>query len=106
MNTIYLDNNATTQPLPEVVEAMRDSLEQYWQNPSSIHRRGQAARQKLELARESVAQLLGCTDRELVFTSGGTESANMALRGCLTAQPDRRRVHGESGTVHPNTAAD
>ena len=92
MNTIYLDNNATTQPLLEVVEAMRDSLENHWHNPWSIHRRGQAARQKLELARESVAQLLGCADRELVFTSGGTESANMALRGSLKAQPDRNVI--------------
>ena len=63
---IYLDANATTQPLPEVVHAVQASLERTWANPSSIHRPGQAARHQVELARSEVAQLLACTDRELV----------------------------------------
>ncbi|NBX26418.1 MAG: cysteine desulfurase [Planctomycetes bacterium] len=82
---IDLDANATTPPLPEVVQAVRQALEQEWANPSSIHRGGQAARRVVELARAEVAALLGCTERELVFTSGGTEAADLAIRGSLQA---------------------
>ena len=85
MDTIYLDNNATTRPAPEVIEAMHEALTELWGNPSSIHRAGQAVRRKLDLARQSVAQLLGCKDRDLVFTSGGTEAANLAILGSLRA---------------------
>ena len=87
---IYLDSNATTQPAPEVVEAMIEALRDLWANPSSIHRAGQAVRRKMDLARQSVAQLVGCKDRDLVFTSGGTEAANLAVLGSLRAQPDRK----------------
>ncbi len=78
---IYLDNNATTQPAPEVVAAVGEVNEQHWANPSSVHRFGQMARQRVELARASLARLINCRDRELIFTSGGTESNNLALRG-------------------------
>lgn len=83
MSMIYLDNNATTRPLPEVLAASREIEETLWANPSSVHRFGQAARQRVELARSSLARLIGCRERELVFTSGGTESNNLALRGLL-----------------------
>lgn len=100
--TIYLDNNATTRPLPEVVDAMTRSLTEGWANPSSIHRPGAAARRHVELARESVARLVGCQDRELVFCSGGTESVNLAIFGtleqCLPA--DRRPVLVTSRLEH------
>ena len=89
MEMIYLDNNATTRPAGEVVAAMTGALESVWANPSSVHRAGQVARQKLELARESVCRLIGCLDRELVFTSGGTEAANLAIRGSLAIEPKR-----------------
>ena len=89
MQLIYLDNNATTKPAPEVVAAMTEALENEWGNPSSVHRAGQAARRAVELAREQVCQLLGCKDRELIFTSDGTEAANLAILGSLTAQPKR-----------------
>lgn len=89
---IELDNNATTRPAPEVVAAMREALEADWHNPSSVHRPGQRARRRVELARESVCRLLGCAERELVFTSGGTESVNLAIAGSLDAQPGRRLV--------------
>ena len=82
---IYLDANATTPPLPEVVAAMRQALERDWANPNSVHRAGQAARRVTELARAEVAGLLGCGEREVVFTSGGTESADLAIRGSLLA---------------------
>lgn len=99
MDCIYLDNNATTRPALEVIEAMAEALRQDWANPSSIHRPGQAARQKLELAREQVCKLIGCTDRELIFTSGGTESDNLAILGSLEAQP-RRKVLVTSRIEH------
>jgi cysteine desulfurase len=86
----YLDNNATTQPLPEVVAAVAASLSECWANPSSVHRAGIEARRHLELAREEVAALVGVAPREIVFTSGGTESANLAIAGSLAAQPQRR----------------
>ena len=86
MTVTYLDNNATTQPDPRVVVAVVEAMEQHWANPSSIHRLGQAVRQRVELARQSVARLLHCKERELVFTSGGTEANNLALRGVLLAR--------------------
>jgi cysteine desulfurase len=83
MELVYLDNNATTKPADEVVEAVRRAQAELWANPSSVHRPGQLARQKVELARASVADLLGTHPRQLVFTSGGTESNNLAIRGVL-----------------------
>ncbi len=90
MQPIYLDNNATTRPLDEVVEAMRDCLATTWANPSSVHRLGVEARRQLELAREAVAHLVGCQERELTFCSGGTEAANLAILGTFAATPERR----------------
>ena len=91
--SLNLDNNATTQPAPEVIEAMSDCLQHGWGNPSSAHRRGIDARRRLELAREEVAGLIGCEEREIVLTSGGTEGANLAIiggfQGVRSAQPDR-----------------
>ena len=88
----YLDNNATTQPLPEVVAAVTDAMLRGWGNPSSVHRSGMEARRLVELARESVAQLVGASDREIVFTSGGTEGAGLAIAGTLAMLPERRVV--------------
>ncbi len=88
--TIYLDNNATTRPADAVVAAMTRTLTEHWANPSSAHRAGQAARREIELARASVAELIGCQERELVLGSGGTEAANLAIRGALGSQPNRR----------------
>ncbi len=96
MDWLYLDNNATTQPAPQVIAAMNEVNEQLWANPSSVHRFGQSVRQRVELARASVAKLVGCKDREIIFTSGGTESNNLALRGALNigapANTDHRRL--------------
>ncbi|MCP3902490.1 MAG: aminotransferase class V-fold PLP-dependent enzyme [Planctomycetes bacterium] len=89
MNAIDLDNNATTRPAPEVVEAVQAALREHWHNPSSVHRPGQATRQQLELARERLAKLIGCRDRDLVLTSGGTEAANLAVLGTLAHLHDR-----------------
>lgn len=78
---IYLDNNATTAIHPQVLEALAEALKDVYGNASSIHKEGQTARRRIEDARESVARLIGATAREVVFTSGGTESNNAAIFG-------------------------
>jgi cysteine desulfurase len=83
MPRIYMDSNATTPLLPEVLEAMRPFFLERFGNPSSIHQQGQQARAAVEQAREHVAALLHCRASEIVFTSGGTESDNLALFGLL-----------------------
>ncbi|MCE7967683.1 MAG: cysteine desulfurase [Leptolyngbya sp. PLA3] len=80
---IYLDNNATTRPTPEVVAEVARACTDLWANPSSVHRGGQAVRHAVELARAEVAGLIGVRPREVTFTSGGTESIHLALRGVL-----------------------
>lgn len=80
---IYLDHAATTPLRPAALDAMRPYLTSAWGNPSSVHRWGRAARSAVEEARLSVAAVLGCEPAEIVFTSGGTESDNLALRGAL-----------------------
>ncbi len=89
---IYLDNNATTQMLPEVFEAMTPYLCEAYGNPSSIHPLGQRARQAIEEARYRVARLLGAKASEIVFTSGGTEADNAAILGTLLARPEKKTV--------------
>jgi cysteine desulfurase len=88
MARIYLDANATTPLLPEVVEAMLPFFTTAFGNPSSAHQSGQRTRSAVEHARASVAHLLNCTPREIVFTSGGTESNNLALFGILQPSLD------------------
>ncbi len=83
MHRVYLDNNATTPVLPEVLEAMRPYFGEHFGNASSIHHHGQETRAAVERARESVANLLGCRPAEVVFTSGGTEADNLAIFGLV-----------------------
>jgi cysteine desulfurase len=83
MRRVYLDNNATTPVLPEVLDAMRPYFGERFGNASSIHHHGQETRAAVERARESVAALLGCRPAEVVFTSGGTEADNMAIFGLV-----------------------
>lgn len=78
---VYLDNNATTPVLREVLEAMHPYFGERFGNASSIHHHGQQTRAAVERARESVASLLGCRASEIVFTSGGTEGDNLAIFG-------------------------
>src|ERR1700690_1582541 len=77
----YFDHNATTPVSLEVLEAMLPVMTEVYGNPSSIHHYGQAARAKLDDARRQVAAMLNCSDSEIVFTSGGTESDNLAILG-------------------------
>ena len=85
----YLDNSATTQPCKEAVEKMNYALRTYWGNPSSLHSKGIAASELLEEARNNIAKKLSCESDEIFFTSGGTESNNIAVFGAAYAQ--RRR---------------
>ena len=85
MRRVYLDNNATTPVLPEVLEAMRPYFAEHFGNASSIHHHGQETRAAVERARESVAALLGSRSSEIVFTSGGTEGDNLAISGLARA---------------------
>lgn len=88
----YFDNNATTRVAPEVVEAMMPFLREWWGNPSSIYGFGRRLAKPLEAAREKVAALINAEPREIIFTSGGTESNNSALQSALAAHPQKRHV--------------
>lgn len=90
--TIYLDNNATTMVAPEVIEAMQPFLKDRWGNPSSIHRFGGGVRRSIEQAREQVAALLGALPEEIIFTSCGSESDNMALKGFFAEHGQKTRI--------------
>jgi len=84
-DAIYLDYAATTPLDPRVLEAMMPYLTEKFGNPNSIHAFGREARKAVDEAREKIAALLNCRPSELVFTSGGTESDNLALRGVAAA---------------------
>lgn len=89
---IYLDNNATTKIAPEALSAMLPWLEDSYGNPSAGYRFGRQARRAVDHAREQVAALLGARPDEIVFTSGGTESNNAAIRSALALRPTRRAL--------------
>jgi cysteine desulfurase len=96
----YFDHNATTPLAPESLEAMTLCLGQVYGNASSIHYFGQLAKQRLEAARRQVAALIGCDAKELAFTSGGTESDNLAILGVARAASGPRHVIS-SAIEHP-----
>jgi len=92
MKTIYLDNNATTQVAPEVLDAMLPYFRDLYGNPSSMHSFGGQVAKKIREAREQAASLIGAAPEEIIFTSCGTESDNAAIRSALAAHPDRRHI--------------
>jgi len=98
---VYLDNNATTAVAPEVFEAMTPFLTSMYGNPSSMHRFGGVVGRHVDQARSQVAQLLGASPSEVVFTAGGSESDNMALRGTLEALAGRKRHIITTRVEHP-----
>jgi cysteine desulfurase len=100
---IYLDYNATTPLLPEVVDAMLPFLRDHFGNPSSSHIFGKKTKEAIEHAREQLAQLLHANSDEIFFTSGGTEANNLAIRGVAEAHPDKRHLV-TSVIEHPATA--
>ncbi|HMS42498.1 MAG TPA: aminotransferase class V-fold PLP-dependent enzyme [Pyrinomonadaceae bacterium] len=90
---IYFDNNATTQIAPEVFEAMKPVLQEFYGNPSSAHTFGCEVRDIVEKSREKVASFIGANhSNEIIFTSGGTESDNWAIRGTLEANPHKKHI--------------
>lgn len=92
MNTIYLDNNATTRIAPEVLEEMMPYLTDLYGNPSSMHTFGGQLYRKIEEAREKVAALLNALPEEIIFTSCGTESDNTAIMSAVESLPRRKHV--------------
>lgn len=94
MKRVYADHAATTAVAPEVLEAMRPWFAESFGNASSVHARGEAAREAVEQARIEVARLVGAQAEEIVFTASGSEANNLALKGAFAAleSPDRRRV--------------
>src|SRR6188474_1256048 len=90
---IYLDHNATTPPAAEVVNRMAAALREQFGNPSSVHHFGQMAKSALDEARSATAALVGGDSSEIVFTSGGTESDNFAIRGVAEALEATGRKH-------------
>lgn len=99
---IYLDHNATTPLHPAVLEAMVESLKDHWGNPSSGHIHGRRAKAAMVQARAQVAALIGARPREIIFTSGGTEASNLAIRGAAAL---RAGALVTSAVEHPATTA-
>jgi cysteine desulfurase len=92
MNTIYLDNNATTRVSPEVFEEMLPYLKDFYGNPSSMHTFGGQLYRKIEDSRSKVASLIGAEPEEIIFTSCGTESDNTALMSAVESIPSKKHV--------------
>ncbi|HLU10137.1 MAG TPA: aminotransferase class V-fold PLP-dependent enzyme, partial [Oceanobacillus sp.] len=100
---VYLDHSATTPTDPRVVDAMLPYFTEHYGNPASAHGFGRKAEQAVEDARETIARLLNCKPSEIVFTSGGTESDNLAIRGAaLTARQTGRANHLVTTSVEHN----
>ena len=92
MKTIYLDNNATTRVADEVIEAIKPFFTERYGNPSSMHFFGGSVAREIANARANMAELLGASPHEIVFTSGGTESDSTAILSALNTLPDRREI--------------
>ncbi|MCK4753914.1 MAG: aminotransferase class V-fold PLP-dependent enzyme, partial [Calditrichia bacterium] len=101
MPPIYLDYNATTPILPEVADAMRPFLTDFFGNPSSTHWFGLQTKKAIEQARQQVASLLDCQAEEIIFTSGGSESNNYAIKGIAFARKEEGNHIITSQIEHP-----
>ena len=99
---VYLDHAATTPVDPRVVEAMLPCYAELWGNPSSVYQEGQAARRALDQARDSVAAILGARPGEVIFSAGGSESDNHAIRG---AGPSGVRLRRRAARTTQRTRA-
>ena len=104
MKPVYLDNNATTQVAPEVLETMLPYFHELYGNPSSMHSFGGQVMKEVRKAREQVAALLGASPDEIIFTSCGSESDNAAIRSALASYPDKRHIV-TSRVEHPAVRA-
>jgi len=92
VNVIYVDNNATTQVAPEVLEEMLPYFNEYYGNPSSMHTFGGMVERKIVESRERLAELLGASPDEIIFTSSGTESDSTAIRAAILSNPDKKHI--------------
>ena len=92
MKVIYTDNNATTMVAPEVLEEMLPYFSQYYGNPSSMHTFGGSVAERIKEARQRVADLIGASVEEIVFTSCGTESDSTAIHAAIESYPDKRHI--------------
>ena len=101
MKRVYFDHNATTPVHPEVLEALLPYLKDDWGNPSSIHWAGRAPKKAIDEAREKVAQFLGCSPIEIVFTSSGSESDNFAIKGIALAKKSKGNHIITTQVEHP-----
>ncbi len=101
MDHIYLDYNATTPIDPQVAEAMLPYIHEQYGNPSSTHVLGAAAKSAVDNARHQLAGMLGTKDDEVIFTSGGTESNNHAIKGVFGAYRDKGNHMITSSVEHP-----
>lgn len=99
---IYLDNGATTKPHPEVLESFQKVSENYFANPSSIHELGGTVSDLQSEARKQIAQILGVEPEEIVFTSGGTEGNNLAIKGIALEHQNRGKHIITSKVEHPS----
>ena len=98
---VYLDNSATTKVFPQVAQLMTKVMCEDYGNPSSMHRKGVEAEKYIRYARETLAKLLKVSEKEILFTSGGTESDNMALIGCAMANIRRGKHLITTRIEHP-----
>ncbi len=99
---IYLDNSATTKPYPEVVDKMVYALTTDYANPSSLHRKGIEVEKNIKLIRQDIARTLGAKDKEIYFTSGGTESNNAIIRGVANLYKKRKKHIISTEIEHPS----
>ncbi len=99
---IYLDNSATTKPYKEVVEKMVYALEYDYANPSSLHRKGVEVEKNIKEIRQNIARTLGAKDKEIYFTSGGTESNNAIIRGVVSLNKKRKNHIISTEIEHPS----
>ena len=96
----YFDNAATTKPCAEAAAAVMSCISTHYGNPSSLHRKGLEAQHEMEFARQQIAAALGCKAQEILFTSGATESTNLALRGAAAAYGRKRKKIIVSAVEH------
>ena len=101
----YLDNAATTKPCAEAAAAVMSCISAHYGNPSSLHRKGLEAQHEVEYARNQIAGALGCKAQEIVFTSGATESSNLAIRGAAAAYGRKRKKIVASAVEHASVKA-
>lgn len=99
---IYLDNSATTKPYPEVVDKMVYALTTDYANPSSLHRKGIEVEKNIKLIRQDIARTIGAKDKEIYFTSGGTESNNAIIRGVANLYKKRKNHIISTEIEHPS----